>query len=234
MDLCSQYFYDSLTIYSIVPKGLISCGLPEKEKESNQLESNFPQNTIKAEINPKLVHKIGAVGMFRLPNDKNPEKLSDAGLFFLVDGMKIDEKTMNTLTAKRNAPIIADYITIYLKEPANKYLKDSLESLKIQNKTEDWKKLYIELTEQVKPRIAADKIELFEISPYQRKIYTGIGGIPIYDGEFTVFGEIVFGIEILDKLSKQKTIINNAPKKNIYILSTKIISKKEFEKKLKE
>lgn len=228
MQNCSGGVYDSLLVYSTVPFGLYRMGLHEDQKEKDLMNSNLPSKTIAPEFNEKILHKKGAVGMYRLPNDKNPDKLSDFQLFYLVDGISIDERTLRMLEAKRNAPIIADYITVFLSEEGNQQYKDSLDNLKIQGKNKEWKELYIYLTETIKPRIENDGEKLFKLTDYQVEIYTEYGGAPIYDGEYSVFGEIVSGIDILTILSNQKTDLHKRPKKNIYILSTRILSKKEF------
>lgn len=228
MDNCSNGVYDSLLVYSTVPFGLYRMGLHEDQKEKDLMNSNIPEKTISSEFNERLLHKKGAVGMYRLYNDKNPEKLSDFQVFYLVDGISTDEKTLRMLEAKRNAPLIADYITVFLSEEGNQHYKDSLDNLRIQGRNKEWKELYIYLTETIKPRIENDGKKLFKLSDYQVETYTEYGGAPIYDGEYTVFGEIVSGIDILTILSNQKTDLHRRPKKNIYILSTRILSKKEF------
>ena len=55
-------------------------------------------------------------------------------------------------------------------------------------------------------------------------------GVPIYDYEYVVFGEVVKGMEVVESISKVKTGLFNKPKKDIFILNSKIISKKEFKK----
>lgn len=230
---CNEHIYDSLLVYSSIPFGLYKFGLDENVREKDFMNSNFQEKSIVAEKNPKILHKTGAVGMMRLPNNTNSDCKSDKQLFFLVDGIKTDEKLLKTLEAKRNAPLIAEYITRFLNKEENHFYKDSLDNLKIQGKTTEWKELYLNLTEQIKPNIERDGKTLFHLSAYQIKTYTETGGAPIYDNQYTVFGEIVYGIEILEMLSKQKTDLYNKPKKNIYILSSTIITKKELKTLIK-
>jgi len=49
----------------------------------------------------------------------------------------------------------------------------------------------------------------------QRQLYKEIGGTPGLDGQYTVFGEIVDGLEVLDKISQQQTDPNNRPVEDI-------------------
>lgn len=56
----------------------------------------------------------------------------------------------------------------------------------------------------------------------QRKIYTTIGGTPHLDGEYTVFGEVIDGLEVVDKIASVETDRNNRPLKDIRILKVTI------------
>ncbi|MBN2777525.1 MAG: peptidylprolyl isomerase [Bacteroidales bacterium] len=220
--------YDSVLIYSVVPHGMIKAGLPLNNEEEDFLTTNFIKTSIESEINSKLIHKTGSFGMYRLDNDKNPDRLSDPQLFYFIDGIPLDEKTLKTLETKRNAPLIADYIRVFLDEPQNKFLEDSLTQYKISGDKENYRRLYLELTDSVKPRIKSDGKELFVLDKFQIDKYLEHGGAPIYDGQYTVFGEIVLGNEIIKTLSDVRIGMYNKPKANIYILSTSVLSKKEY------
>lgn len=224
----NEHVYDSTLVYSVIPNGLMSFGLPQDMDESKYFDNNRAVAGIKDETHPKLINKTGAVGMIRKPENENKSNFSDIQLFYMCQGISTDTKTLNTLVAKRNAPLIADYISILLKEESNLIYKDSLDYYKANKMQNEWNSLYLRLTEIVVPRIENDGKKLFHLSEYQKDIYTQVGGAPIYDGQYVVFGEIVYGIDILEKLSKSKLGLFNRPKQNIYILSTKIITKKEF------
>jgi cyclophilin family peptidyl-prolyl cis-trans isomerase len=56
-----------------------------------------------------------------------------------------------------------------------------------------------------------------QFSPEQIKAYTTIGGTPHLDDAYTVFGEIVKGLEIVDKIAKEKCDRNDRPLKDIKI-----------------
>jgi len=222
--------YDSCLFYSVIPNGVMKAGLPASGEEEDFMQENFLQNALAPEINSKIINKTGAVGMLRLPNEQNPDCLSDTKLFYLVQGITLDEKTLKTLEAKRNAPVIADYLTVFLNKPENKIFKDSLDFYKLNEQKKEWSNLYSELTESVIPEIEKDGKQLFKLSKYQMNVYTTYGGVPVYDSQYTVFGEIVKGIDILQKFSEIKTGLFNKPKENVFILSTRKLTKKEYKK----
>jgi len=58
----------------------------------------------------------------------------------------------------------------------------------------------------------------------QIKIYTTIGGTPHLDGNYTVFGEIISGFEVVDKIAAVATDSNNRPQEDIRMF-VKVIEK---------
>ena len=62
-------------------------------------------------------------------------------------------------------------------------------------------------------------------SEEQRKIYKTFGGTPHLDGNYTVFGEVVQGFEVLEKIQNLPTGKNNRPQKNVVILKMKMVKK---------
>ncbi len=57
----------------------------------------------------------------------------------------------------------------------------------------------------------------FTYSKGQRYVYKKIGGTPFLDMDYTVFGEVETGLEVIDAINKQMTDSNNRPKQNIYM-----------------
>ena len=60
-------------------------------------------------------------------------------------------------------------------------------------------------------------------SAEERRIYETIGGAPHLDGEHTVFGEVVSGMDVVDEISKVETDIREWPKEDIKILTVEIV-----------
>lgn len=62
---------------------------------------------------------------------------------------------------------------------------------------------------------AAEKKRNIVIPEYRRKVYRTIGGTPHLDMKYTVFGEVVSGLEVVDKIAAAKTDSNNRPVQDI-------------------
>lgn len=60
-------------------------------------------------------------------------------------------------------------------------------------------------------------------SAEQQQIYTTVGGAPFLDGDYTVFGEVVSGMEVVDKIAAQQRDQNDRPVEDIKIISAKVI-----------
>lgn len=57
----------------------------------------------------------------------------------------------------------------------------------------------------------------FRFSDEARKTYAEIGGTPHLDGDYTVFGEVVEGLDVLDKIAATPTAPGDRPVKDIFI-----------------
>jgi cyclophilin family peptidyl-prolyl cis-trans isomerase len=60
-----------------------------------------------------------------------------------------------------------------------------------------------------------DATAKYIISPERRQTYSTIGGYPSLDGEYTVFGEVIEGFEVIDKIAAVKTNSANRPLENV-------------------
>lgn len=71
------------------------------------------------------------------------------------------------------------------------------------------------------------KNDSYTISTERREFYSTIGGTPHLDMQYTIFGEVVKGQEIVDSISLVKTDGNDRPVEDIWIVSTKVTKKRK-------
>ena len=71
-----------------------------------------------------------------------------------------------------------------------------------------------------------------KIPDEHKQIYKTVGGDPFLDGEYTVFGEIVKGLEVLEAISSVKVDRNNRPLEDIK-MTVSLLKKREIRKLLK-
>ena len=60
-----------------------------------------------------------------------------------------------------------------------------------------------------------DQKRTVKYTPEQRKAYKTIGGTPFLDGDYTVFGEVVEGLDVVDKIAAVQTAAGDRPVKEI-------------------
>jgi peptidyl-prolyl cis-trans isomerase B (cyclophilin B) len=64
-------------------------------------------------------------------------------------------------------------------------------------------------------------------TPEQIEAYKTIGGTPHLDGNYTVFGEVIEGMDIVDKISMEPRDRADRPNKDIRMLNVRVVSNKK-------
>jgi peptidyl-prolyl cis-trans isomerase B (cyclophilin B) len=68
-----------------------------------------------------------------------------------------------------------------------------------------------------------------ELTKEMKEVYKTEGGTPHLDGQYTVFGEVVEGMEVVDMIQQTKTDRRNRPVEDIRILKATVV--KDIDKK---
>jgi cyclophilin family peptidyl-prolyl cis-trans isomerase len=68
-----------------------------------------------------------------------------------------------------------------------------------------------------------EKKNKIRFTPEQRQVYTTIGGAPYLDGEYTVFGEVIAGMDVVDRIAQVETYNVDRPVKDIRLKSVEIV-----------
>lgn len=81
--------------------------------------------------------------------------------------------------------------------------------------------------------IEKNRLQNRKFTPEQREIYKTIGGAPFLDGSYTVFGEVVKGMQMVDNICTVKVDRNDRPLTDIK-MTVSLVEKKELKTLLKE
>jgi cyclophilin family peptidyl-prolyl cis-trans isomerase len=213
--LINKGYYNDLIFHRIIKDFMIQGGDPDSKNAQvgKKIGNGGPGYTIPAEFNSKFFHKKGALSAARLGDPINPEKASSGSQFYIVQGKKYDDIELNNLEKMMNSKKKQIAFGKYLNE--NPELLVQIQSFQEKNELSKVDSIF----NIVK---TSTKYEDFKFSKEARKAYKEIGGTPFLDGEYTVFGEIVEGIFVIDKIAELEKDQNNRPLKNIKMKITVI------------
>lgn len=215
MKLVKEGYYDGLLFHRIIADFMVQGGDPNSKNAAagERLGQGGPGYTLPAEIIPNLIHQKGALAAARLGDQQNPEKRSSGSQFYIVDGRPISSTDLKLqIESKRNR-----YYQIkgqaFFKDPAN---QDAMTAYKTALQQKNQKVL--KSTEAAIHKWVDDLFGPPVISEYtaeQMAIYSTNGGAPHLDGEYTVFGQVVEGMDIIDKLAAVEKDGTDRPITNI-------------------
>lgn len=212
--------YNGLLFHRVIKDFMIQGGdVTSKDAPMNKsLGAGDLGYTVPAEFNyPKYFHKKGALCAARTGDEVNPERASSASQFYIVTGKKYSEAELNQMEKQlenrlkqsifarlqaENKPKIMEYYRSGNKEELA-ILRDTLigkTELEVE-KRKDETKLPKEL----------------------REIYKTEGGVPFLDNQYTVYGEVVKGIEVVEAIQNVKTNKQDRPTENVVITSVELI-----------
>lgn len=211
--LAKEGVYDNTLFHRVIKNFMIQAGDPESKTASDtaSLGSGDVGYTVPAEFNPKFIHKKGALAAARKGDEVNPEKESSGCQFYIVTGQVFtEEQLLDVERRMRDAQLTAIFNTLAQKRIKDIYKMrragDNDGLMALQDELE--KKAY-EMMEKETP---------VKFTPEQVKAYTTLGGAPHLDGSYTVFGEVVDGMDVIDRIQKVKTNRKDRPEENIRIL----------------
>lgn len=166
--------------------------------------------TIPAEINPNLIHSKGMIAAARQGNNSNPERRSNGSQFYIVQG-KVYDKTELVTDAKLLSEAFFKFIQLGSNEALkNEYARlynmqqfDSLNQMMLSKKS-DLEAFY---------GISLEK----KMSAAQIEAYTTVGGTPHLDQEYTVFGKIIEGLDVMEKIAAEPKDQRDVPLNPVFM-----------------
>ncbi|MDO4461272.1 MAG: peptidylprolyl isomerase [Bacteroidia bacterium] len=191
--------YDSLLFHRVIKGFMIQGGDPTSRNAQPyaQLGTNQIGGPIDAEIvHPKYFHKRGALAAARKGDAVNPNKMSSGSQFYIVQGEVYSDSLLNDYEIRINNRIRQQIFRKIEPEYA-----DSLKYYQQNGLQEKLIDLQIAIMGRVEEEL--EKRGQYKFTNEQREAYTTIGGTPHLDGEYTVFGEIIEGWEVIDSIAAQ-------------------------------
>ena len=216
--LAKQGTYDNTLFHLVIKEFMIQAGDPDSKEanDSAALGSGDVGYTIPAEILPQFYHKKGALAAARMGDEVNPKKESSGCQFYIVTGRKFREAQLLDMVAQKN-----NYrVKAIFSQLQAKHAKEFFKLRKAQDKQG-----LIALQDSLEAQAyeLAKQQETPGFTPEQMTAYTTIGGAPHLDGEYTIFGQVLEGIETVEKIEAAKTGRADRPVENIRILKMTVL-----------
>ena len=212
--LINEGFYDSLAFHRVIQNFMIQSGDPNSRNASagQPLGSGGPGYTIPAEFNPKLFHKRGALSAARMGDNVNPQKESSGSQFYIVQGQVMNEAALTTDLNKLSSSVFQ-----YIEANNDTLLRNELVLLYQTDQSE-----YLQKILSLKETVAGELNTSFTKDyPADRlEAYTTVGGAQHLDDAYTVFGQVVEGLEVIDLIAAERTDGRDRPLKDIHMVIT--------------
>lgn len=216
IELSESGKFDSTIFHRVIENFMIQGG------DVNLVSENEIDYTIPAEFNDNLFHRKGEIAAARMGDNVNPDKESSGCQFYIVQGKVYKEEE---LTLDINA--LYGGIRRLLQEEEYSDMRQKF--IDAQNNPEETQKLAISLSEVCEEKYGIQIRKT--ISDEILKAYTTVGGVPHLDGAYTVFGRIVEGLDVIDKIASVKTGTGDKPVEDIPMtFKIKKISKEKITK----
>lgn len=226
LKLAREHYYDSLLFHRVIEGFMIQGGDPDSKRaeKGRRLGNGGPGYTVPAEFNPKFYHEKGALSAARLGDAMNPDRSSSGSQFYIVQGTKHTEEQI-TLDQEKYGRALQQFFS----KPENKPYYDSINTF-FQTRDE---KGYEAFLSSLKPiveeqlGISVDK----DVSPAMVEAYTSVGGTPQLDGQYTVFGKVIKGLEVIDKIAALPRDPNERPLEDVRMkISVEEMSRRKIER----
>jgi len=216
LKLVKEGYYDGMLFHRVINNFMIQTGDPNSKNPDNTipLGAGDPAYTLPAEIHyPQHFHKFGALAAARTADQVNPERRSSGSQFYIVTGQKYSMDMLKTFEQRANYEAKQTYFNNLVRKHM-----DQIRQLQAASDTAALNALQQELISQTETNVP-DRNMPDEVI----QAYTTIGGTPHLDGAYTVFGEVISGMEVVDAIQKAGTDSSDRPLEDIRIISATLV-----------
>ena len=212
--LAKEGYFDGMLFHRVIRDFMIQGGDPDSKTASpgQSLGTGGPGYTIEAEIRKDLFHKRGALAAARQGDQVNPQRRSSGSQFYIVWGQIYKEGQLRQLSKQMEMQQMQQIFDTLAMEHRDEVLR-----LRKERNHAGLQELQDKLVAETEAKFKAmkEKGEISGLSDEQIRIYTTVGGTPHLDGQYTVFGEVVEGLDVVEKIQDAETSSSDRPEEDI-------------------
>lgn len=219
--LVADSFYNGTLFHRVIDGFMIQGGDPTSKNatKGQQLGMGNMGYTIPAEFNSSLIHKKGALAAARQGDAVNPKKESSGCQFYIVDGNRVNNKALRSLSMRKDVMKKRALGPKVLNDPNNAQLKNNFMRVRQMGLQDSINYYGMLIQAKIDSLYTGNE---FNYTPEQIALYDSIGGTPALDMDYTVFGEVIEGLDIIDSISIQKKDKMNRPFEDVKMTIKKL------------
>lgn len=211
LKLAKEGFYDGTLFHRVIKEFMIQGGDPESKGApmDKMLGTGGPDYTIPAEfVYPQLFHKRGALSAARTGDEVNPKRESSGSQFYIVWGKVYKPQELQQMERQMAMQQEQSVFNGLVQENREKIM-----DLRRNRDRAGLQELQDDLVAQTKA--LCKEMPKPSFTQEQMEVYTTLGGTPFLDNQYTVFGEVESGLEVVEKIQNSETMRGDRPKKDV-------------------
>ena len=210
--LVKEGYYNGIKFHRVINEFMIQAGDPSTRVDLSEEEIEKYNYTVPAEIRDANFHRKGVLAAARIGDRDNPERNSSGTQFYIVQGKPLSEEELLMIEKRVNATLQQG---VFYKNLIN-------EKKRVVEENDNMTDAEIQEFAAVVTYDEIAEMEPFVISEERREIYKTVGGTPHLDMQYTVFGELVEGMDVVDSIAGVETNPQGKPDEDIVIIKAKI------------
>ena len=198
LQLVKEGYYDGTLFHRVIKDFMIQGGDPDSKgaPAGKMLGVGGPDYTLAAEIKDGLFHKRGALAAARQGDEVNPERRSSGSQFYIVWGQVYNEGQLLQFSKQ----LKMQKIQAIFNQLASEHRAEIMQMRRERNRVG-----LQELQDKLAAEAEKQAADFSGLTDEQINIYSTIGGTPHLDGQYTVFGEVEEGLDVVEMIQASAT-----------------------------